>query len=505
MARDVDIGMKLKLFTEGLKNGLNQADSRIHQFTSKAKREFDSVGKSSKSLFTGRWSLFGGAIAGTALLAAIKQVGEFDDKVRRLATDSNMTTSEMLRMKQQILDTGIKTGVSTDDLTAMSSSAYKTSKNITFVKEEMGFMAKVAQASGASGEEVGDMLGMLQRESGLTGDAFESLVKQLGAFGATKGSRMYLKAFLPEAGDLLRTAKLLAKTGAIKDVGKVLIEGEFTGAPKQVANAYLTMHGRQNLKLIRMLGLKQGASLTEAIQSVFAKIPPSKQTAAFEMLLGRRNVKGLAPMIEDVNALARAEREAAGIDFIGKSTEESKSFGAAMNRLHATFLTMADTGLAPIMTELSDDISKIDPETIKGLAEAFGGFAKVLLAVAKGAGLLVNALTDLPTLLAGTRDEAQRQEMHAARLTDIGKFEAAGAKAKGAGDTDVAKKYYQRALQMAEGAGEEGLRKQIQSILVKMELAPKTEVKVYVAGQEQKPDKVITKSGKQGKVTHPSK
>ena len=374
---DHDIGLALKLKTE-------QAEAAVKKFTSSTIKSLNSIGKASKDLFGGKWGLLGGAITGAAIYETIRKVGEFDDKIRRLAIDAGMSTAEMLTMKNQILDTGMKTGVATEELVGMSKAAYDSSKNIKFVKDEMGFMAKVAQASGASGEEVGDMLGELQRETGLTGTAFEDLVDKLGRFGATKGAKMSLKQFLPQAGDLLKTAKFLAKTGAIKDVGRVLIEGEFTGAPQAVAQAYLTMHGKGNLVLIKKLGLKQGFTLVDAIQSVFAKIPKDKQTAAFEMLLGRRNVKNLEPLIDDVTKLAEAEKEASSINFLGRADTQSKSFSAAMNRIDSAFLTIADTGLAPVIDQVSQALEKMNPEDIRSLGEAFKFLTTFITTAAQG-------------------------------------------------------------------------------------------------------------------------
>jgi hypothetical protein len=498
--------LNLKLLTENFNRGIIQAESRIRAFTNNAKRDFNALGRTTKTLVSGKWSMFGGVIAGAAIYETIKKVGEFDDKVRRLAIDSGMTTAEMLAMKQQILETGMRTGVATDDLTSMSSAAYKTSKNIGFVKDELGFMAKIAQASGASGDVVGAALGEMQRESGLTGKAFEDMVTKLGAFGATKGARMSLAQFLPHAGSLLQYAKLLAKTGAIKDIGRVMIEGEFTGAPAAVEKAYRTMYGKgKNLKLMHMLGLKQGATLVDAVQAVFKKIKPEKQQAAFAMLFGAKSYAGLEPIITSVKELAEAEKEAAGIDFLGRANEQSKSFSASMNRLSAAFMTIADTSLAPIMDELSKSIAKIDPEAIKAFAQVLGTLAIAAVKTAEAIGTLVGSFTSYFAL----EDEKKAREA-AAKTAEIGGRGSVIARAtalKRMGKTQAAARVFEVASKTEAGEGHLASAAQLHKLSVATAAMPETHVVVnnYIDGKKIPSEKTVThtKRGPQGKVTQP--
>ena len=172
-----EVSMRMKLLTEGVKNGLTQAERLIGNFASRANRQLNSVGKTAHNIFSGKFSFFGGAIAGVAIYETIRKVGEFDDSVRMLGRDANMSTGEMLRFKQQILDTSMKLGVSTEDLTGMSRAAYEASHDMGFVNKEFEFMAKYAQASGASAEEVGKAMGELSRE--IPADQLESAMKFL--------------------------------------------------------------------------------------------------------------------------------------------------------------------------------------------------------------------------------------------------------------------------------------------------------------------------------------
>jgi len=380
-----DITAKLKADITDYNSKITSAEKRTIAFTNNLKRSFDSVGKSAKNLFQGNFSFLGGAVAGAAIYETIKKVGEFEDKVREVANQAHMTTADMLGFKEQILDTGIKTGVSTDGLIEMSKAAQTTGANMSFVRSELSFFAKVSQASGMSAEETGKSLGQLQMETGLTGEAFEALVKRLGDFGDATGSRMHLKQFLPDSHKLLLEAQLMAKEGSIKDIGRVLMEGEFSGAPDAVAKAYKTLHSGKNKRYIQELGLKQGYTLTDAIQAVVskAKLLGVNPEAAFKTLFGG-NYNALEPLINGIDKFTAAEKEAKANDnFMDKANEKSKDFGSAMNRLNSVFLSLSDKSIAPMLDAISNSLSTLTPEQLEGLGDAFKLFGEALGALTK--------------------------------------------------------------------------------------------------------------------------
>ena len=421
-----DVNLNLKLLVEGFKGGLNTAERQIGAFASKAKHQFDSVGKSVHNIFSGKFSFFGGAIAGAAIYETIRKVGEFDDSVRRLAGDANMSTGEMLKFKQQILDTSMKLGVSTEDLTGMSKAAYKASHDMGFVNKEFEFMAKYAQASGASAEEVGKAMGELSRE--IPADQLENAMKFMGAFGTTKGSRMTAKELMPELGSILRAAQIFIKSGEMKNANKMIAEAEFSGSPQAVKTAYMSMH-RYSKKNLRSIGILQGMSLTEGIAAVFANKRITDKMMALEKIFGRRTLTGLQPLITDAKELAKDMEDADKIDFMSRADMQSKSFGASMNRLGAAFMTIADTSLAPVLEKLTEDIGKMDPEAIKSFAQALGTLATFALKTAEAVGTLVGALTSyfaLPIEERTANKQVADLEGEAPLIAQMNKFKSQG-------------------------------------------------------------------------------
>ena len=371
-----EVSMRMKLLTEGVKNGLTQAERLIGNFASRANRQLNSVGKTAHNIFSGKFSFFGGAIAGVAIYETIRKVGEFDDSVRMLGRDANMSTGEMLRFKQQILDTSMKLGVSTEDLTGMSRAAYEASHDMGFVNKEFEFMAKYAQASGASAEEVGKAMGELSRE--IPADQLESAMKFLGAFGTMKGSRMTAKQFLPFAGDVLKAAQVFIKSGEMKNANKMIAEAEFTGNPQAVIRAYMAMH-RHTKKQLRSIGILQGMSLTEGIDAVFANPRVTDKMFTLEKVFGSRGIlTGLQPLITDDEDLTKSLEEAGSVDFMSRQVDASKTFSATLNKIGAAFMSLAGATLSPVLDQLAEGISKISPEDIDKIARVMSLFGKTL-------------------------------------------------------------------------------------------------------------------------------
>jgi hypothetical protein len=341
-----EIGLKIKLMYGELDAGLAHSQASFKKFNNAVKSEFQST----KNMLTGKFSLLGGLVTGAAIYKTIKDVAAFDDSVRRLATDTDMTTAQMLAFKQKILDVGIETGVSTSSITELSKSAYEGSHNMQFVNKELAFMAKYAQATGAPVSEIGRAFGELSRE--MTPDKFESAMKFIYAFGETKGARMEAKEFLPQAGSLLKAASVYVKSGELKNVNTMMAEAQFSGSPRSVMLAYRTMH-KYTKKELASIGITGATSLTEAMGMVLKK----GGTRALVKMFGRNAVQSLQPLIVDAEGFNKSLEKASKNQEI--NTGNAKTFSAAMERLHATWLSIADTQLSGPIQDLSNWITKI--------------------------------------------------------------------------------------------------------------------------------------------------
>ena len=364
MAENAEIGLKIKLMYGELDAGLAHSQASLKKFTNAVKSEFQST----KNLLTGRFSLLGGLVTGAAIYKTIKDVAAFDDSVRRLATDTDMTTAQMLQFKQKILDVGIETGVSTSSITELSKSAYEGSHNMQFVNKELKFMATYAQATGAPVSEIGRAFGELSRE--MTPDKFEAAMKFIYAFGETKGARMDAKDFLPQAGSLLKAASVYVKTGELKNVNTMMAEAQFSGSPRSVMMAYRTMH-KYTKKELASIGITGATSLTEAMGMVLKK----GGTRALVKMFGRNAVQSLQPLIMDAENFNKSLEKASKNQEL--NTGNARTFSAAMERLHATWLSIADTQLSGPIQDLSDWITKISTngELKNWISEAKVGLA----------------------------------------------------------------------------------------------------------------------------------
>jgi len=81
---------------QGYLKGVQSMSNATAQATHQMSTNFKKSSASFKSL-SGEFTALAGKAAGAFLAyKTIKMVGEFDDSIRRLAVDSNLTTAEML-------------------------------------------------------------------------------------------------------------------------------------------------------------------------------------------------------------------------------------------------------------------------------------------------------------------------------------------------------------------------------------------------------------------------
>lgn len=399
---------------QGLTGAVNQAKGQITNLTKHAKSGFNDIERAAVRAF-----------AAFASYKTIQAVAEFDAKIRRTGIDANMSTAEMMAYKQQILDTGIATGVSTDDLTDLGKAALHTSKNVAFVRQEMAFMARVSQASGASGEEVGNMLGNLQRTTGLTGAAFEDLVTGMGAFGKTKISKMTFKDFLPQSEKLTEIAKMIDPTTGAR-FQKILMEGMMTGHPDVVARAYGRLMDPKQVKNLAALGLKPRDfnDITTFIAKVMGLSGRTRKEklGAIGAVLGIRSEADLERLITDFKGLDGTLATLDRRGFMAGASQQAESFEASMNRLKTVGLEIAEKALGPSMKKFADYMANLKPEDIEQIANAFSFFGDIAGRVAQNLLNIVTFLDQGIDLLGRWNKIVNENEKRQKDLEDKAKF-----------------------------------------------------------------------------------
>lgn len=359
------------------------------------------IGSITKGVAMG--NLLSGAVTkiGSKMVDLAMDVAHFDDKMRRMQVDSSLSTAEMLKLKDQILSTGIATGTSSDEMASLASNFLKTSKDLPFVNEQLGFAAKLMSASGISGEELGKSLGELREETGLTGKEFQDMISRLYSFSKQKGVRMSFAELMPRAGELVETFKAINPKASTAQLADYMTTSMFVGKPEAVMKAYSAMLTPKTRKFMRdQLGmdLSKGVPPLSAILTRLRAIPnDSDRAGAALQVFGRGSGIAMLKMVNDVDAFNSALQKVNPKALSEDSETMAKGFTGAMNKLNGIVLKFSDSALAPSINEITKAISDLDPAVITGLSEAFVGLSKAILGVTKGVTVFIAAWTDMIT------------------------------------------------------------------------------------------------------------
>jgi len=405
------VGMDISQVTKAMA----ELDAKTSRVTDEMTRKFSRVGKGEGDV--GKMISSGLKAAGIGaavymVAKAVKEVGEFDDKVRRLAMDSKMTKAEMLGFKQSIYDVGLKMGLSADEVYDMSNEAFKAGKSIEFAKNHMELFGQVTQATGASAGKVGEFMGDIYEKTGLTGDALRDVAGALNAFGKTAGRESQFKELIEgQTGrDALKwfvTQYPKAKKEQLTNFFMDLMSVE---DPNVIVKALKTITGekRDYLKAnYPELDLSGGISIPTILQAIYKKkhkgLAGDKENVQREIsnIFTEKSVADLYKLVSEYDELAKSKKEAFDTKDPLNAELAMTGYGAAVKRVGIVFAQLKDAALAPAIDEVSKALSNLSKEDIAGLAAVAKVLGQGFGLAAVGAVKLVNALVSLPANLAG--------------------------------------------------------------------------------------------------------
>ena len=411
------IGVNVQKFLRGLET----ANQGVNKFTKNTESKLaKGFANSAKGMIKGFAApLTALATAGTVYQAA-KQVAELDAKITRMGIDSNMSTAQMLLYKNQIMDLGIKSGASSVNLLELGAAALDSYRSFDLASKNMGFMTKVMQASGAGAKETGDYFGSLHDKAKLTGEDIETLTARFYSFGKSQDSSMKFSEVMSNIPQMIEQARgYLGKDASLKSIGDFVITTMFTGSPTAVRTAMGTMASKT--KELKALGFDLSKGLP-SIAAVTKKISESttNEAAASKLritLLGQESwaLQKIWTELESYNrALGRTGDKA---DIYTDANKKATAYETALNRLNRVFLKIADAALGPILADMADQLSKIDPTALEGFARAAGGVGKVLVDIANGLITFGAAYDDLTSsaadwLMGGAQSQGGKAAMN---------------------------------------------------------------------------------------------
>jgi hypothetical protein len=407
-----EYGVRFTGQTAPLDAAISRVSRNVTGLTKNLKSSFSGFGKMGIGTLLNPMLLASAAL-GAGVIAAVKRISDLEDHLTRMRIETGMTLDETMAFKNSLYNTALATGVSTDNLVEMSQATAKATHDFQFMNQELGFMAKLQQASGIEGAELGKAMGELHERTGLAGADFETLVKHLYAFGQVKGTRMTLKDVLPQVPELVTTARsLYGKNASIAQIGDVVTTQMFLGAGVKLNRALiksLSKAGGPANQFLAPLGLNfekelaKGTKVSDLLLKIMNGIKgtPAEKTREMSRLLGMKAGTGIDKLNELGEALKKIQENKLDAD----ATLQAETFSSSMNKLATAGTMIADKSLSEGMKEISKALTQMDPATIEGLTQAFTGLGKAIGFAAKWGAIFVASMADLFT---GKQEEIAR-------------------------------------------------------------------------------------------------
>jgi TP901 family phage tail tape measure protein len=491
-------GVNILIGTDGrrLDAGLRHAEKSLSGFGNRVNTIGNRIGSGLGKTLVGPFA----AMASAGAIAYVsKQIIEFDSDLTRLAIQGNMTAESQMRLRDEIVNTGLAAGQSRTDILAGLDAIVEKTGDLDFAKEVMKDMAYASTATGASMADLGALASQLQTKFGLVGkevsQAFNLLTSQgkIGSFTlenmAAQGERL-----MGAAGRLgAKGLGELNKFGALVQIAR-----SGTGSAEQAATAVervvASIISKQgDIKDALNFDVKNAAGDFKSIDEILKQI--IKRTGADQQKLG--DIFG-DEGIRAVSIIAEEYRKTNGFAIFDKYTSSdrpgeimrdfarySQTAAYQINILKGVFTEFADSALSPIIAEVTENVRELtnDPakmaqfrEQIKKIGESFSYVGSSVIEIVDS----LNAMMPLLQLIAGTVETAAALVGSPARVID-------GAKETHA--NFVALKQYRtapRSLQMSvEQSNRDALLAAQQSVYaarssMQVQPSPKNEINMVV-------------------------
>ncbi len=341
-----------------------------------------------------------GMASGVAIMAATKQITDFEASLVRLKNNGTMTTKQMLELRESILDNAFAAGQSRESILSGVTSVIDKTGNMKFAIDNLKQIAVAATATGASVEDMAALASHLSEKMQI--DDISTAFNLINIQGKAGAFTLREMAGLGER--LFGAAGFLNMTG-IEDLRKfgALIQMARKGATSEVATTAIE---RTILNIIDKQDLIKKSLNFDVFDKVNNKYKPIDEILKGIIIRSKGDQKTLNDIfgsegIRAVAELARIYRKTGGFDFYDKLVnadagkagdmmkdfvEVSKTAMFTIARLSEKAKDFADAGLSQSINELSKSFDKFmsDPEKMKQFQEVLENIGTISKFAAKG-------------------------------------------------------------------------------------------------------------------------
>ena len=372
-----------------------RALGRVGTEGSRSMRIINSAARSSFGVLdklANRWTgIFGAAGIGLA----VKSVGDLQLEFTRLGVQAGKSDEEIARLKDRIFEVSQENDIRIDPqqaLEAINAIVEKTG-DLDFAEEQMRNIGYAIQASGASGQVIGDMFAEFQK-FGITGSeavmrVFDTLNQQgkMGAFTIENVAAMSPR--------LINSYGALGAAGedAWRELGAVMqVIRQGTGSSEQATTsmeALLRVLG--DAKKLEALaeggievfkpgtgegGLKEIRPINELLKEIIERakgdrtviqsvLGDSEAVRAFNAALSEFGRTGALESLDKFMAV-----QADGTQTMEDSERVAQTLNSALTNLNTAYTQFKDDNLAAPVERLAEALNSLGPETLQRWMEA---------------------------------------------------------------------------------------------------------------------------------------
>jgi len=345
-------------------------------------------------------------LSGAAGIGTVKQVGDLSMRLTRLGINADVSRAQIDRLYDKIMDTAQMPDVRVDPGEIMSGVEKIVQKlgDLDLATRHTRTIGLVVKATGASGEDVGDLIANFKEKFRLSDDeilpAFDILVKQ-GKAGAFE-----LKDMVTQGNRVTAAYGSMGRTGmnAVREMGSMMqVFKKSTGSSEEVATSFKNVFNdlmepskKKYLQALKIniwdpeklkAGKKQIRSIVDIMDEILKKTngDPEKLNRIF----GMQSLDGLKAFMNEYQATGKNAADkfmgitGDGATLMQDAAKAAVEFNSSMQSLYTSWQRFSNSNLLKPMQHLANIINSLKPETVDLWLKIGGG-----VALALGAGVL---------------------------------------------------------------------------------------------------------------------
>lgn len=346
-----------------------------------------------------RWT---GLLSGAAAVAAIRQVGRFDDRLTRLGIAADVSDEKLEKLKHQIFETANAGNIRVDpsEITHAIQAIIDKTGDLEFAERNIRNIGVAIQATNAAGTDIGEILGEFQKMDIKAPDQVLRAIDILNVQGKEGAFTLQNIAKLGPRVINAYTAAGRGGVGALREMGAALqMIRKGTGSSEMAATAFeATMRTIQDPAKQKKLAdaginvykqLENGKKMYRAINEIMADIVQTaggdiskigsifdaEAVRAFNSAAGEFNRTGELASLQQYYSV-----QADGTQTMKDAARGAQTFGAAWQTLTNATERFADNNLSEPVQDIADAINSVDSdqfqrwmELAKNLALIGGG------------------------------------------------------------------------------------------------------------------------------------